>query len=244
MSGRAAVIAILAGACLALPARAADLPAALTALTLDVQVQVRVEEGRLLLQEDLTWTLPPGHTAVALDGLEVPLLFPAVGEPAVVVERGIVPATTQSMEAEATGALQVMRTADSVRLQGAVTAGKPEKLRMRYALPVAASAMRLGLSGHAAGRTWLAVALLAGPPVRVTLALDRPARQTRFEEGRERLAGASLVQALGPTDVATVTIGDLPTPARQPGRTLAWLAGAVALTGLAALARRRTESAA
>ncbi len=209
------------------------------ALTLDVQVQVRVEEGRLLFQQDLTWTLPALRGVVQLDGVAVPLLFPAVGEPPVVVDRGIVPATTQSMEVEAPGALQVTRSTDSLRLQGAVTAGTPGTLRLRYALPVAAPALRLGLSGHAAGRTWLALALLAGPPVRLTLALDRPARQTRFEEGRERLAGATLAQPLANSQVVTVVIGDLPATARLPGRTLAWLAGALAVSGLAGLAAHR-----
>ena len=229
----------------ALPAHAVDLPQAPTpvlaiaALALDVQVQARVEEGRLLFQEDLRWTLPEARGRVRLDGVTVPLLFPAVGDPAVVVDRGILPPTTQSVEIEATGALQVTRTADSLVLNGTVDAGKTETLRVRFALPLSASTLRLGFSGHAAGRTWLALAMVGSPPVRLTLALDRPGRLTRFEEGRERLVGASLTQPLAQSDVATVTIGDLPTPARQPARTLAWLAGAVALTGLASLAARR-----
>ncbi len=229
---------------LALPAEALDLPRdptpvlGMDALVLNVQVQARVEEGRLLFQEDLRWTLPIARGRVDLTGVAVPLLFPAVGDPPIVVDH-IVPPTTESVEVETSGALQVKRSADSLRLQGLVNAGGLESLRVRFALPLSASTLRLGFSGHAAGQTWLALNVLAGPPVRVTLALDRPGLVTRFEEGRERLVSASLAQPLGATEVATVTLGDLPTPARQPARTLAWLAGAVALTGLAGLVSRR-----
>lgn len=210
-------------------------------LVLTVQVQARVDEGRLLFQQDLRWTLPAALGSVRLDGVAVPLLFPAVGNPPVVVER-IVPPTTQSVEVEAAGALQVTRTADSLLLKGTVTADKPESIRVRFAMPITASTLRLGLSGRAAGQTWLELALLAGPPVRLTLALDWPGRTTRFEEGRERLVGGILSRPLGAADVATVTLSDLPTPARQPARTLAWIAGAVALTGLASLAARRKSA--
>jgi hypothetical protein len=228
------------------PVRAADLPQAstptlaITALHLDVQVQARVEEGHVLFQQDLRWSLPDGVGRVALDGVTLPLLFPSVGEPPVAVDRGIIPPTTQDVEIEAEGGVKVTRKQESLLLQGGVSAGKTEFVRVRFALPIRAGSQTLALSGHAAGRTWLTMAMVASPPVRITLATDRPGRLSRFEEGRERLVGASLAQALGPAEVARVTMSDLPTPARQPGRALAWFAGAIALTGLASLLARRS----
>ncbi len=250
MKSALATFAAVLCALVALPARAVDLPQPatptlpLTALHLEVQVQARVQEGQVLFQQDLRWTLPATVGHVSLDGVTVPLLFPAVGEPAVVVDRGILPATTENVDVEAEGGVKVLRKNDSLVLQGGVDGGKTEFVRVRFALKLNASVLPLGLSGHAAGRTWLAFAMLAGPPARVALALDRPGRLSRFEEGRERIVAAALTQPLAPSDVVRLTIRDLPTPARQPGRTLAWFAGAVALTGLTGLARRRKSSSA
>ena len=226
-------------------AHAADLPAdptpvlPLSALALDVQLQARVEEGRLVVQEDLRWTLPVGRGVVHLADVTVPLLFPAIGAPPVVVDRGILPPSSQNLEVEAQGALQVQRQADSLLLRGDVYAGKPEALRVRFVLPFHDAEVRLGFSGHAAGQTRWAIAMVANPPVRLTLALDRPGRLSRFEEGRERLVGATLTQPLNTAEAMTLTVSDLPAPARQPGRTLAWLGVALALAGLARLVQLR-----
>ena len=230
------------------PALAVGLPGAVTpalpieALSLEVQVQARVEEGHLLLQQDLRWTLPDGVGQVTMDGVIVPLFFPVVGDPPMVVDRGIIPPTTQSVEIEAEGGLKVVRAAESLVLKGVVGAGKTEFVRVRLAVPLSQNQLQLGLSGHSAGKTWLSFAALSSPPARIALALNRPGRVTRFEEGRERLVGATLAQPLGRKDVVALTLRDLPALPRQPGRALAWFAGAVALAGLAGLAvRRRVE---
>lgn len=229
---------------LAWPAHAVPLSDAPTpvlptaALEMQAQVQARVEEGRVTFQEDLRWTLPAARGLVRLDGVGVPLLLPVVGVPPIIDDHAA-EATLQSLEIGAQpGGLQAAHDADGWHLVGTVEAGKPQLLRVRYATSVRDDTLRLGFGGQAAGRTWLSLAWAAGPPVRLTLASERPARLSRFEEGRERLVGANLLQPLGPTDTATFAVSDLPASARRPARTLAWFAGAVVLLGLAVLAGR------
>lgn len=232
---------------LALPAGALELPLPPTptldpaAATLDVQVQARIEEGRIELQEQLRWTLPVARGRVLLHGVVVPLLAPLGAAGNSVQERGLVPADGRALEVDEATTLRVVRDGDRLILAGTVEAGQPTVIRVRYTLPYRESTLRLGLSGHGAGQTWLAVAFAASAPARPRLELDRPGRRTRLEEGKQRLVGATLGQPLDRGAVASVTVADLPAPSRLAGRTLAWLAAGALACCLTLMAGRVRE---
>lgn len=203
---------------LALPAHA--LPA-----RLDIQVQAQVDENRLIVQEELQWTLPLEVTELTLEGQRVPLLLELTELP--------------TLEVTATmGTLTTTQLGQNLMLHGMLHAGHPAGLVVRYALPFHADLLQLHLLAGT-DNCWFTLAIAAHPPVRLRLDVDKPARLSRFEEGRERLVGLSLARPLAPGQTLHVLLRDLPVAATLPGRTLAWLAGGAILLGLTGLLARR-----
>jgi hypothetical protein len=206
-------------------------------LHLEVQAQIRLDEGKLLVQTE-TRLLVDEPGVVQLAQLAVPLLVPIVA--GVPLDDGALPAQGQSVEVEAEGGLKVERSHGAVVVRGSVSVGQPALVRVRYFVPFRAASVQLGLRGGP-GPTGLAVAVQAQGEARVRLASDRPHRLTRFEQAGERLVGWVLSHPLRPGEVVSLVVDDLPGP---PRRLRESLLVAVLLAGLAVLAwvMRRASS--
>lgn len=240
-----AVIFWLVAALWAAPAAAVSLPAVVQGpahARMELQVQIQVDEGRIVVQQEAR--IAADHpAALALDPtnpLWLPLLAPTVGE--VVLDRGVLPAQTQALQVEAEGPLQIVRNHGGVQLTGRLDANQTASVRSRLQIDIAAPDLALGLRATA-GHVWASVVVVAASPARPTLKSQLAARHSRYEQGKERLAGAVLVAPMTLGEVAAFDLGDLPVPAQGPRRVLGWTAGLLALAALAWLAADRARQA-
>lgn len=207
-------------------------------LRLDAEAQIRIDEGRVTVQMELQLHVERAG-ALVLDGFPVPLLAPIVRGS--VLDR-VVPPTSQALDSQAEGAVKVERRAGGLVAIGTLTAAQAGIVRVRYSVPAKEANLVLGWR-PTAGRSWLTAAVVAVDPARVRLAFDRPARTSRFEQGRDRLTGASLAQpmrmesALKNGELLRVGLADLPTPARAVQRALIAIGTLFALLALAVVVR-------
>lgn len=207
-------------------------------LHLEVQAQARLDEGKLLVQNEVRLLLDePGEAR--LTRVPLPLLVPVVG--GVPLDDGALPEQGQAIEVEAEGSVQAERVHGSVSISGRIAQHQPAVVRVRYFIPYREAQVRLGLRGGP-GPTGLAVAVQGQGEARVRLACDRPSRQSRFEQAGERLAGLALSHPLRPGEVATVWISDLPGPPHQLRRRLLAGIGIAALVVLAWVWQRRRQA--
>ena len=135
----------------------------------------------------------------------------------------------------------VLNDSVPVELIGRVAQALPAAVRVRYFVPYRGPQVRLGLRAGP-GPTGLALAVQGQGEARVRLASDRPHRQSRFEQGGERLAGLALSQPLRPGEVAVVVVDDLPGPPHQLRRRLLAGVGLGALLVLAWVWQRRRST--
>ena len=204
-------------------------------LNVDAQVQIRADEGKVIVTLEMRLHVDRPGT-LHLRAWHVPLLAPIVRDS--VLDRGSVPGGAKSLESQHEGDIAITRAGGGLAVTGKLTAAKPAMVRVRYPVPTPSAALVLGFAPNA-GRGWLTLAVIAVAPARLRLALDRPARTSRFEQGGERLVGASLAQVLRPGDVVRVALGDLPVTPAWPRRALVTAAVLLALWALAALWTRR-----
>ena len=235
----------ICGACLALlvggPAWA-DVPTerGIADLTQTTRVQLQVDEDQLTVLQEARFSLDkPGEIHLDRTQLDLGLLVPVVR--GAVLDQAAIPAGAQQVEVEGDGSLTAERSAGGVRLRGKLVAGVPALVRTRYSVPFKTSRLDLGYLGRV-GSTQVTAYLVAGPPVRVQIAWDHPARPFRFEEGSQRVVAASLAQALRPGEVATLTVLDLPSPPTWPRRVLLGCAGLGALAALSFALALRTRA--
>lgn len=195
--------------------------------------RVNIEVGDSGLRAWMLLTLRCSGTGVrrwtADDSLVVPLLAPAVGD--VVLDQGLLPDGVRSVDVKVQGDGEVVARNGALRLVGSVAPSRPLVLRVAYPIAVASPRLALGFRGLLA-ETRLTIAVVAVEPAAPRIASERPARIGSHREGRERLVGMALLQPLAQGDVARVTLHDLPSRARAPGRVLAAAVGVVLLLGL------------
>ena len=232
---RLTVAGLLAGL---VPASAWALPCA--EAVIDAQAQIEVDEGRLVCTIDMQIRADDATgLQCAKAPLALPLLVPSVGQ--TVLDRGTLPPNSQHVEVSAVEGVQIDKRDGALWLASDVTPSQWAGVRLRYPIAFDDATLQLGVRG-AGLRTWYSVVIQAQPPARVQLAVQAPARVSRLEQGSERLVGAALAQPLPRGSVATFVVSDLPAAARQPGRALAYAAGAaLLLAGGFALRPRRGE---
>ncbi len=239
----------LAGVALALamvlvaPTHAAALPQSAHGprhARMEVQAQIQLDEGRLFVQQEVRIAADrPVELALdATDPLWLPLLAPVVGD--VVLDRGVLPAQAQALQVETDGPLKLVRLQGGVQLTGRLLANQTASVRSRLQIDVGASDLDLGLRATA-GHVWASVVLVAQAPARPTFKSRLAARHSRYEQGKERLAGAVLVAPMAYGEVAHFALGDLPVSAPGPRRALAWVAGLLALAALSWLVADRAR---
>lgn len=166
--------------------------------------------------------------------LLLPLLAPAVGDD--VLDRGLVPDGARAVQIDVQGDAKVAAHRGALTLVGSVAPNRPIQVRLRYPVAHGAGAIMLGLRG-VVGRTDLLVAALAVDPAAPRFETDWPARVGTHREGRERLAGLSLLRSIAMNEVATFAVVDLPTPPLMPRRMLASLFGVGLLIAFGAALR-------
>lgn len=201
-------------------------------LRLDAEAQIRIDEGRVVVQMELQLHVERAGELPLADW-PVPLLAPIVR--GLVLDR-VLPPTSQAIDSQAEGAVKVERKAGGLVATGTLTPAAAGIVRVRYVVPAAEARLVLGWR-PSAGRNWLTAAVVAVDPARVQLAFDRPARTSRFEQGRDRLAGASLAQPLRNGEILRLGLADLPTQPRALQRALIGMAGLLALLAGASLVR-------
>ncbi len=211
------------------------------AVDMDIRANLSLNDGGASVWLDVTiaTSAPGARTWTDKEPLLLPLLAPIVRD--VVMDRGVMSKATKQIEVETTAAVKTAPTAAGLAMTGVLRAGTPITLRIKYPLSVAGDRVDLGVRG-AVGRTAVSVATVARRPVRVRLAADRPARIAEHEDGRERLAGASLVHPLRRGEVATIRVLDLPVQAAWPGRLLRGAAVFMAIFAFAVALRNRGRS--
>lgn len=214
----------------------------LQSLTLTAKAQIQVDEGKLIVTADYALAVDrPGTVRFDRTPLDLPLLAPTVR--GVVVDRGSLPPTAQTIETEVQGGVTVERVQGALQVRGFVDPANPGAVRIRYPVAFEDSSLALGFRG-ATGKSTLEVAFGYLPPVRLQLEVDRGARVSRFEEGRERVVGAFVSQPLRQGEHVTIQISDLPAAAQGPRRLLMILGallalGAAVVVGQGAMARSR-----
>lgn len=238
----ATVLGLLAPPAFAQPAAGAAvvaLPAAPTVVVppdrieIDAQAQIRLEEGRLVVQAEYQLKLrEPGVATLQAVPLRLPLLAPVVG--GVPLDAGLLPVQGQSIEIEQQGSVKVARRAGALEVTGAVSQDQPATVQVRYSIGLHATHVQLGIVGRGP-RTWMTVVVQAVAPARVRLAVDRAARVSRFEQGSDRLTGASLARPLQDGEVAIFALADLPGPARNVRQGLLGLAALLLVLATATL---------
>ncbi len=212
----------------------ADPEPTLQDLVQQTQAQLQVGEDSLTVLLESQFRLErAGKLDFDRQVFVLPLLVPAVR--GAVLDRGVIPQVTDQITVEAEGALTAQRRDGGLQVRGVLEAGTPAVVRAQYTIPFKASQLGLALQGRA-GRTLLTVYVIAAPPVRAQVALDRPSRPIRMEEGTQRVVGAALAQALKPGEVAALTLTDLPAPLVWPQRMLLIL-GALAVLAAVTAAR-------
>lgn len=209
-------------------------------IEIDAQAQIRLEEGRLAVQAEYHLRLSePGVATLQAVPLRLPLLAPVVA--GVPLDAGLVPAQGQSIEIEQQGKIKVLRRAGGLLVTGAVTQEQPAVVRVRYSIGLHATQVQLGLAGRGP-RTTMTLVVQAAAPARVRLAVDRPARVSRLEQGNERVTAATLAQPLPDGEVATFALADLPGPPRKIRQGLLGLAAVLgALATLTLWAHRPVQ---
>jgi hypothetical protein len=199
----------------------------LESLTLTAKAQIQVDEGKLVVTADYTLVVDrPGTLRFERTPLDLPLLAPTVR--GVVVDRGSLPPTAQTIETEVQGGVTVERVQGALQVRGFVDPSNPGAVRVRYPVAFEDANLALGFRG-ATGKTTLEVAFGYLPPVRLQLEVDRGARVSRFEEGRERVVGAFVSQPLRQGEHVTIQISDLPAVPHGPRRLLLILGALLAL---------------
>lgn len=231
-------LVLLAGLVLAGPAIAATLPVEPTPsvpaeqVEIDGQAQIRLDEGRIFVQSEFHLRVRGPGIATLKKPLRIPLLAPVVG--GVVLDAGVLPMQGQSVEVEQEGKVQIDRRDGGLAVTGTIAQEQPAVVRVRYPVALRNSGLQLGIRGH--GRhTWMTVVVQAAPPARVRLAVDQPARLSRFEQGTDRLVGASLARPLTEGEVAIFALEDLPGPPRAVRRGLLGLGAVLAILAAGAL---------
>jgi len=212
---------------LSVPAYAAEMPLTLADLAIDAQVQLQPDEGKLIAQLDLQLHVDAPGT-LELKAFALPVITPLIAGETL---QDALPNPTQALESQVQGSLEIARLGGQIVVRGKVSNGAPVLVRLRY--PIAVRDPHLVLGWAPGVRSWLTVALVGAPPVRIKVALDRPARYSRFEQGRERLVGASLAQPLAKGQVLAIALDDLPVPPKMLRHLLfvfGLLLGATALT--------------
>ncbi|MBM4342865.1 MAG: hypothetical protein FJ100_05765 [Deltaproteobacteria bacterium] len=242
-------VPVAAAAMCCLPAAAVALPAVVHGprhARMEVQAQIQVDEGRLFVQQEarIAADQPAALALDPTDPLWLPLLAPVVGE--VVLDRAALPAQTQALQVESDGPLKILRTRGGVQLVGRLDPNQTASVRSRLQIDLAGPDLELALRG-AGVQAWASVVLVAQAPARPTLQSLTAARHSRYDQGRERLAGAVLVAPIGNGDSARFHLGDLPVPAEAPRRALTWAAGLLAVLAacwlVAGLGRRGDDGA-
>ncbi len=185
-------------------ALAAELPLTVADLSIDAQVQLQPDEGKLIAQLDLQLHVDVPGTLV-LKAFALPVITPLVAGETL---QDALPNPTQALESQVQGSLEIARSGGQILVRGKIANGAPVIVRLRY--PIAVRDPHLVLGWAPGVRSWLTVAVVGSPPVRIKVALDRPARYSRFEQGRERLVGASLAQPMTKGQVLAIALDDLP----------------------------------
>jgi len=201
------------------------------AVDIDAQIQMRVDEDNLVqLTEYRLHVERPGVVDLNRTPLTLPLLVPAVdGQP---LDDGTLPARSAAVQTQVKGSVKLRQQHGGLQVVGTLSMGHAATVRVSYPIAIDRDRVTLGMRG-AGERTWFTLAAAMTPPVRVQLALDRGSRTSRFEEGRDRLVGASLAQSLLPGEVALVRMTDLPVQPRWAHRVLVSLACLLALGAFA-----------
>lgn len=220
---------------------AAQAPAEVPPLRIDAQLQFSVDEDRITTSVEYRLSNAAGRP---IDLTRAPLLLPlptplVAGQP---LDRGMIPAAAQSVEAEVTGDLKVERKQGGLAAVGVLAPGAEAMVRGRFFLGYKNPTLRLGFRG-AGLQTYASVVVASSVPGRTRLSTDRAARNLRLEQGEERLVGLAFAQGLGPGEVAVIELADLPAPPAAPRLALTSAAATLAGVALFWLLRRRESSA-
>jgi hypothetical protein len=232
------ILLILLGMLFATPALATALPVDPTPVLaperveIDGQAQIRLDEGRVFVQSEYHLRVHGAGIATLKKPLRIPLLAPVVG--GVVLDAGVLPVQGQSVELEQEGKIQIARQNGGLEVTGTITQEQPGVVRVRYPVAVRGTSLRLGIAGRG-NHTWMTVVVQGAAPARVRLAVDRPARLSRFEQAADRLVGASLARPLRNGEVAVFALEDLPGPPRTVRRGLLGLGAVLAILALGVL---------
>lgn len=204
---------------------------------LEVQAQVQVEETHLLVTVEAKLTGDQGR-ALDLDRSPLQLPFPAPVIDGVVLDRGTMPSTSQGVDTDAVAPLSIEKANGGFLVRGKLRGGQVGTVRARVMVAFKAAQLRLGIAGVGAA-TWASFVVMMAPPTRARLSVDRPSRISTYEQGNDRMIGASLAQNLKAGEVAVFELNDLPAQAQAPRRLLSGMAVAMATLFAWLLSRRR-----
>lgn len=201
------------------------------------QMQLQVDENNVQATVEAR-IAADGPEALDLDKapLQLPMPAPVVGD--AVLDRGTLPATARTVEFTADPPLKVEHRAGGLVVRGQLATGQQATVRARMVLGFKAPQLRVGVRGVGA-KTWTSLVVMSAAPARIGLQVSKPARISTFEQGNERLVGASLGQPLARDEVAVFQLDDLPATAEAPRKALVSLGVAVTLVACWLIARRR-----